>query len=245
MKKTFCLLATAMLVTGFSTPAGLAQRNPITTATYDATVQQFDCDGGLGSATAEWYAVEPKRSPGEDLGVHGIINGPNLDNNIFRSRLTNPKKVWFLRTTASGRVGSASNAGYRIRVVRITGRRGTNSDFRTITVHFKADPSVPRSSMLIIGYPQNPNQRVASIQFSQMQITGTPGEWQVARANYDDFGFANNIFVRQFLVYQVNAPNITSLVQFGRFDVRNTPVDALDDCSIFFENLRCSSSLRN
>ncbi len=105
MTKTFCLLATAVLAFAISAPSGLAQSN-LVTATYDATVQQFQCNSGLGDSSAEWYSVEPKRSPGEDLGVHGIINGQNLNNNLFRSRLTNPKKVWFLRTTVSGTVGS-------------------------------------------------------------------------------------------------------------------------------------------
>lgn len=247
MTKTFGLLATALLVTTIAAPpSGIAQRNPLTLATYDATVQQHECNGGLGSSTAEWVVVEPKRAPGDDLSEHGIINGQNLsDGGIFRTRLTNPKKVWYLRTVASGTVGSAANAGYRIRVVRITGRRRTNSDFRSITVHFKADPSVSRANILITGSPQNPNQASRVVQLSNVQITGTPGEWQVATANYTDFGFPDNIFVRQFNVTQVNAANRTSTVQFGRFDVRNTPVDALEQCTIYFDNLRCNGFSRN
>ncbi|MBS1953362.1 MAG: hypothetical protein JST89_04195 [Cyanobacteria bacterium SZAS-4] len=243
MRKTFCLLATAVIAVS-STTLSLAQS--LRTPTYDASVQEFTCNAGLGDSTAEWYATDPKKAPGEDLAFNGIIAGQNLnDNDLLRSRIANPRKVWLLRTTANGSVGSASNAGYRIIVTRITGRRGTNTNFRQIVVHFKAPPSVSRADLRITGFPQDRNQISRNVQFSNIGITGNPGEWQIATANYDDFGFPNNTFVRQFNVFQVNAPRTTTSVQFGRFNVRNTPLDLLENVSIYFDNLFCGAFSRN
>ncbi|MBS1953378.1 MAG: hypothetical protein JST89_04275 [Cyanobacteria bacterium SZAS-4] len=218
---------------------------------YDASVKSFQC--GATNSALSWFAVNSPNpnddgEPNKFFGYpDGIISGHNVipgltglfQNRAFVGLPRIPRTNWMLSTFLPQGSSNAA-AGYQVSITRIDGLRGRSSDFRNVVIHFRPG-NVSLQNIIVTAIPQNKAQPAKSLRFSQMAIgSGERTGWRTASASYSDFGLQNNTFVNVFSVYQTGNAQSDSRVEFGRFDVRHTYAENLDNCTIFFEPSNCA-----